>query len=417
MPRKTFSSCVFTLNTLLTLSIIFTSSAWAQMAHTFRGTPDGAMPEGRLVSDSAGDLYGTTEIGGALGYGSIYELMASGGERILYSFSGAADGGYPTGKMVREANGFLVGTASGGGNLGGNCGFLNGCGVVWMLNPSGKLRVLYTFTGGVDGAAPLGGLVRGVNGTFYGAAEYGGSSAGECAAQNETQFGCGVIYQINGNGVFAVLHTFSAGSDGQWPIAPLELDASGNLYGTTLYGGGSTTAVCTSEENKGCGVVFKVDTSGHESVLYAFNGAPDAGWPIENDVVVDAAGNLYGTTIGGGASQYGAVYKVDSTGTESVLYSFIGGSDGALPRSGLVLDAKGNLYGTTTSGPTLTGGCDSATCGVVFKLTPAGTETVLYKFPGNYDPIGDLLADKGYLYGTTMGGGKPNDGVVFRVKQ
>jgi uncharacterized repeat protein (TIGR03803 family) len=165
-----------------------------------------------------------------------------------------------------------------------------------------------------------------------------------------------------------------------------------------------------------CGVVFKVDASGHESVLHVFNGTPDAAWPIENDVTVDAAGNLYGTTAGGGASQYGAVYKVDAAGDESVLYSFTGGSDGALPRSGLVLDVKGNLYGTTTLGSTITGGCDSATCGVLFQLTPAGTETVLYKFPGNYDPIGDLLLDHGFLYGTTMGGGSHNDGVVFKIK-
>lgn len=416
MPRKTVSSYVFKISALLTLSIIFTSTALAQMPYTFRGTPDGAMPEGRLVSDPAGNLYGTTEIGGALGNGSIYELLATGGEKILYSFAGGADGGYPSGRMVREANGYLIGTASGGGSLGGNCAFLNGCGVVWMVSPGGQLQVLHTFTGGADGAAPQGGVVRGANGTFYGATELGGSTTGECEAQNETQFGCGVVYQINGNGDFAVLHAFAAGSDGQWPIAPLSLDASGNLYGTTFYGG-STTAACTSQENKGCGVVFKIDASGHESVVYAFAGPPDASWPIENDVTLDSAGNLCGTTAGGGASQYGAVYKIDSAGSESVLYSFTGGSDGAIPRSGLILDGKGNLYGTTTSGPTLTGECDSATCGVVFKLTPAGTETVLFKFPGNYDPIGDLLADKGYLYGTTMSGGRPNEGVVFKVKQ
>jgi uncharacterized repeat protein (TIGR03803 family) len=416
MPRKTILSVTSKISALLTLSIIFTSTALAQMPHTFRGTPDGAMPEGRLVSDPAGNLYGTTEIGGAYGNGSIYELMATGGERILYSFTGAADGGYPSGKMVRDDNGDLIGTASGGGSLGGNCAFLTGCGVVWMLSPGGKLRVLYTFTGGADGAAPLGGLVRGPNGVFHGAAEYGGSTAGPCEAQNDSQFGCGVVFQINGDGAYTVWHTFTGASDGQFPIAPLALDASGNLYGTTLYGGGSTTAVCTSQEYKGCGVVFKVDASGHESVVYAFNGTPDAAWPIENDVTLDAADNLYGSTSGGGAFQYGAVYKIDSTGTESVLHSFTGGSDGAIPRSGLLLDAKGNLYGTTTSGPTITDQCDSATCGVVFQLTPAGTETVLYKFPGNYDPIGDLLLDQGFLYGTTMGGGSHNDGLVFKIK-
>lgn len=415
MSRKTFSPVTFKISALLTLSVFFTCTAYAQIVYNFLGTPDGAMPEGRLLADTAGNLYGTTTGGGAFGFGSIYELKAGGGEKILYSFTGAADGAAPSGKMLRDGNGYLIGTAEGGGSFGGNCGFLNGCGTAWILSPTGKLRVLYTFTGEADGSSPEGGLLRGANGVFYGTAEYGGSTSGPCAAQSVSQFGCGVAFQLDRNGTYTVLHTFTGGSDGQWPVSPLAIDASGNLYGTTLYGG-STSAVCTSQENKGCGVVFKVDASGHESVLYAFNGTPDAAWPIENDVTLDASGNLYGSTIGGGASQFGAVYKVDSAGSESVLYSFTGGSDGALPRSGLVLDAKGNLFGTTTSGPTITNQCDSATCGVVFKLTPAGTETVLYKFRGNYAPIGDLLLNQGYLYGTTTGGGSHNAGVVFRIK-
>jgi uncharacterized repeat protein (TIGR03803 family) len=416
MSRKIFSFATCKISALLALCIFLSSAASAQFAYTFQGTPDGALPEGGLVKDSSGNLYGTTGSGGAFGAGSIYELPASGGEKVLYSFTGGADGASPTGRILRQANGFLIGTAAAGSNLGGNCGFLNGCGVVWALSPGGKLRVLYTFTGETDGAVPRSGLVRGANGLFYGTTQYGGSSTGPCIASSETTFGCGVAFQVDLQGAYSVLHTFNGGSDGQSPIAPLTLDASGNLYGTTLYGG-STSAVCTAQEFKGCGVVFKIDSSGQESVVYAFNGAPDAAWPLENDVTLDATGNLYGSTTGGGASQWGAVYKIDSAGHESVLYSFSAGMDGAAPRSGLIRDPKGNLYGTASTGPINSlGQCSAATCGGLFKLTPTGTETVLFSFPANYIPVGDLLLNQGNLYGTTLSGGADNAGVVFKIK-
>ena len=371
------------------------------------------------MKDGAGNFYGTTGSGGVLGFGSIYELMAGGGEKLLYSFTGGADGLGPAGRILRDGNGYLIGTAAGGGNFGGNCGGVSQVsGTAWVLSPTGKLRVIYTFTGGADGAGPGGGLIRGANGVFYGTTTQGGSTTGPCVAQSETQFGCGVAFRLDRDGTFTVLHTFTGGSDGQLPVAALTLDAWGNLYGTTLYGGDSTSTACTSDQPSGCGVVFKIDAWGNYSLVHTFNGTPDAAWPLENPVTLDADGNLYGSTSGGGASRWGAVYKIDSTGTESVLYSFTGGSDGAIPRSGLIRDAKGNLYGTTSFGPVNSSvQCNAATCGVVFKLTPSGTETVLYKFPGRYEPVGDLLLDQGYLWGTTLGGGTANAGVVFKVKQ
>jgi len=417
MPAKARSFVVFRICALLTLSILFTSTAFAQTVYNFQGTPDGSLPDGRLVNDAAGNFYGTTGSGGAFGFGSIYELMAGGGEKVLYSFTGGSDGWGPAGRMLRDGNGYLIGTAAGGGNFGGNCGGVNGCGTAWVLSPAGKLRVFYTFTGGTDGANPAGGLVRGANGKFYGTTEQGGSTAGPCVAQSVSQFGCGVVFQLDRAGTYAVLHTFT-GADGQFPVAALTLDASGNLYGTTLYGGGSASSACTSQQPSGCGAVFKIDALGNYSLLHTFNGTPDAGWPEENDVTLDAAGNLYGTTSGGGASQWGAVYKIASAGTESVLYSFTGGNDGAIPRSGLIRDGKGNLYGSTSFGPINSSvQCTASTCGVVFKLTPAGTETVLHRFPGRSLPVGDLLLDQGYLYGTTLGGGSGSAGVVFKVKE
>jgi len=418
MPAKPRLLAAFKLSAMLTLSILFTSTTFAQTVYNFQGAPDGALPNGPLVKDAAGNFYGTTGSGGAFGFGSIYELMAGGGEKVLYSFTGGADGLGPAGRMLRDGNGYLIGAAAGGGNEGGNCGGVNGCGTVWVLSPTGKLRVIYTFTGGADGAGPGGGLIRGANGVFYGTTTQGGSTTGPCEAQSESQFGCGVVFQVNRDGAYTVLHTFTGGSDGQLPVAALTPDASGSLYGTTLYGGASTSTACTSFQPSGCGVVFKIDPSGNYSLVHTFNGTPDAAWPLENSVTLDAAGNLYGSTSGGGASQWGAVYKITATGSESVLYSFTGGTDGAIPRSGLIRDGKGNLFGTTSSGPiSSTSQCTSATCGVLFKLAPSGTETVLHRFAGRSLPVGDLLLDQGFLYGTTLGGGTDNAGLVFKVKQ
>jgi len=417
MPLSPLSSVTLKISAFLTLCIVFTFTASAQIVYNFQGTPDGALPDARLVTDAAGNFYGTTESGGAFGFGSIYELMAGGGEKVLYSFTGGADGMSPSGRMLRDGNGYLIGTAAGGGSFGGNCGGVNGCGTAWVLSPTGNLRVIYSFTGSADGAGPGGGLIRGANGVYYGTTTMGGSTTGPCEAQSVSQFGCGVVFQLDRNGTYTVLHTFAGGSDGQWPVAALTLDAAGNLYGTTLYGGGSTSAACTTDQPSGCGVVFKIDASWNYSLLHTFNGTPDAAWPLESDVTLDAAGNLYGTTSGGGASQWGAVYKIDSAGSESVLYSFTGGKDGAIPRSGLIRDGKGNLYGTASFGPISTSAqCNAATCGVVFKLAPSGTETVLFKFPGRYLPVGDLLLDQGFLYGTTTGGGSHNAGTVFKIK-
>lgn len=156
-----------------------------------------------------------------------------------------------------------------------------------------------------------------------------------------------------------VLYEFKGGTDG-YPVSGVIRDASGNFYGTTMAGGGSQGC------NGGpCGTVFKVDTTGTETVLYTFQG-PDGAYPY-GGVILDAQGNLYGTTFRGGAYGYGTVFKLDTNDVETVLHSF-NGDDGKYPTSSLVQDAAGNLYGTTFEGGT--GGCGSAGCGVVFKITP-----------------------------------------------
>jgi uncharacterized repeat protein (TIGR03803 family) len=180
-------------------------------------------------------------------------------------------------------------------------------------------------------------------------------------------------------------------------------DSAGNLYGTTNGGGAS-----------GAGVVFQIDPSGNETVLYNFTGGADGGFPF-GGLIRDSAGNLYGTTNGGGASGAGVVFKVDRAGNETMLYSFTGGPDGGYPLwVVLARDSAGNLYGTTSGG-------GASGNGVVFKLDPSGNETVLHSFTGGADGsspfAGVVLGSNGNLYGTTPFGGQTNAGIVFEIKQ
>jgi uncharacterized repeat protein (TIGR03803 family) len=199
-----------------------------------------------------------------------------------------------------------------------------------------------------------------------------------------------------------VLYSFKGGSDGSNPAAGLIVDSSGNLYGTTFNGGGGSG--CGSDF--GCGTAFKLAPDGTETVLHAFTGGSDGGLP-EAGLIADGSSNLYGTAYQGGASNLGVVFKLAPDGTETVLYSFKGGGDGGVPAGTLIADSSGNLYGTTSEGGG--SGCFGNGCGTVFKLAPDGTETVLHAFTGGSDgahPNVALIADgAGNLYGTTGGGG------------
>ena len=214
---------------------------------------------------------------------------------------------------------------------------------------------------------------------------------------------------------FIGLYSFNATgnlSDGGWPEAGVTRDATGNLYGTTFFGG--TVTGCDIYFG-GCGTVFKLDTSGTETVLHSFGGAVD-GWNPTARLILDTAGNQYGTTAYGGAHGYGTVFKVDASGNENIVYSFAGGTDGANPNAGLVSDAAGNFYGTTQYGGR---DCNGRGCGTVFRISPAGVETVLYRFADGQDgasPLGGVTLDSaGNIYGTTWVGGALSFGTVFRI--
>jgi uncharacterized repeat protein (TIGR03803 family) len=369
----------------LGIATALAQTAQEVVLHNFANLPKGANPWGGVIRDSAGNLYGTTKAGGTAGAGVVYKMDPAGHQTVLHNFTGNPDGSFPNGDLVRDSAGNLYGVTYTGGV---------GAGVVYKLDPAGRETVLWTFTGGADGGNPTAGVIRDSAGNLYGTTAFAAT-------------GPGVVFKLDPSGQETVLYTFPGGADGQWPFAGLVRDSAGNLYGTT-YQGGVANAGCPY----GCGVVFKLDTTGHETVLYSFTGGADGGFPAAG-LTLDSAGNLYGTTTYGGASGAGVVFEVNASDQETALYSFTGGADGAEPRAGVIRDAKGNLYGTTSGG-------GAANQGVVYKLDAAGHETVLHSFTGGADGCGTragvIRDSEGNLYGTTEEGGVAGGlGVVFKL--
>jgi uncharacterized repeat protein (TIGR03803 family) len=389
--------------------------------YTFSRSSNGSGP---IVSfrDSAGNLYGVTSRGGplvcfnhvclpgcqGLGCGVVFKLDSTNKETVLHSFTGA-DGRFPT-VLLRDAAGNLYGTTFLGGSTA--CGG-NGCGVIFKLDTTGKETLLHIFGASAGGWFPSGPLLRDSAGNFYGATVAGGDLA--CSGLEGSGTGCGVVFKVDTTGKETVLHTFT-GTNGASPGGGLLRDSAGNFYGTTFVGG-----------SNGRGVIFKLDASGKETLLHSFAGV-DGSYPTS--LLRDSAGNLYGGANLGGSSTCsggcGVLFRLDSTDKETVLHRFMG-PDGSHPWGGLLRDSTGNLYGTTGSGGDLacphTGGC-----GVVFKLDTTGKETVLHSFTGGADgwyPIAGLLQDSaGNRYGTTSYGGQltcPSSasgtgcGVIFKV--
>jgi uncharacterized repeat protein (TIGR03803 family) len=381
---------------------IANNTAQAQTYSTpyiFLGPPDGLNPEAGLIRDAVGNLYGTTTEGGTSNAGTVFKVDAAGKETILYSF--LMDTGAPQTPLVRDSAGNLYGTAQGG---------TYGDGAVYELSITGKETTLYSFTGaGGDGRLTMAGVIRDKSGNLYGTTLSGGS--GTCD--------CGTVFKLTKSGTETVLHSFTGagvGGDGAEPYGGLVHDAAGNLYGTTVSGGDPS---CNS--GFGCGTVFKIDTAGMETVLYSFTGTGgDGAFPYAT-LILDASGNLYGTTeeggshtcknSSGGTAGCGTVFKLSAAGKETVLHSFAGGKSGQAPIGGLLRDKLGNLFGTTTQGGIQ--GCNNG-CGTVFKLSVAGTHIVLYRLTEG-PSLGTLVRDAaGNFYGTTVSGGDGN-GDVFKL--
>jgi uncharacterized repeat protein (TIGR03803 family) len=380
--------------------------------YDFTDGKDGGVPAATLVRDQAGNLYGTTAQGGAINYrdcnppqgcGTIFKVGTGGKETVLYDFKDNPDAAYPSAGLVEDEAGNFYGTTLLGGT--------SNSGAVFKLDKSGKETVLYSFTGGRDGGNPLAGVILDAAGNLYGTTEIGG----DLSCQVGQMTGCGVVFKLAKTGKLTVLHRFH-GNDGADPFAGLVRDESGNLYGTTTAG----STGCYD----GCGTVFKLDKAGKETVLHVFTDGKDGAVPMWGALILDDLGNLYGTTQWGGDLSCGngvgcgTVFKMDKTGKETVLYNFTDGKDGGLPDGALVRDAAGNLYGTASVGGDLP--CNGGGgCGTVFKLDKAGKLTVLYDFEDKSDgafPEGGLVQDaSGKLYGTTSWDGHVNFGCVFKL--
>ncbi len=403
---------------LLLLEVAFAGAAARgseTVLYAFQGGTDGSLPAAGVIADDAGNLFGTTYFGGGGGCapggcGTIFELAPNGAETVLYAFKGDNDGELPQGGLVAGKAGNYYGTTTQGG--------ASASGTAFKLAPGGTEKVLHAFSGDRDGYYPAGDLAADNKGNFYGTTEFGGRmNAAECNYD-----GCGVVFEIGPGGRMTGLHVFRGGRDGIEPMAGVISDGKGNLFGTTYFGGGGDN--CAT----GCGTVFTITPQGRETVLYVFRGGSDGSLPV-GGLTMDGSGNLYGTTSYGGPGGAncpegtlgcGTVFRIAPDGTETVLYAFQGGSDGWSPYAGVIADQQGNLYGTTYFGGG-TGCGHNAGCGTVFKLAPDGKERVLYAFQGGSDgglPEAALLAGKnGILIGTATVGGTKDNGVVFSVSK
>jgi len=434
------------------------AQASERIVYSFHPLALGHTPNGPLISDAAGNLYGTTIWGGDYGLGTVFELTPNshGGwtEIVLYSFTGGSDVYAPSAALILDKAGNLYGAATEGGGMGlggvfrlaqnshgvwvesvlcsldgyqpdgglvfDDAGDLYGvvgigpkaAGSVFRLSPGSNghwtKQVLYTFTGGTDGGAPNAGLVFDPAGHLYGTTSEGGAAE------------AGVVFELTrssgGSWTEVVLYSFSGGSDGYAPSGGVIFDGAGSLYGTTISGG-------VGCDGASCGTVFKLTRASvgqwTESVLYNFSGGSDGQNP-HGMLAFDAVGNLYGTTASGGSGNWGTVFELspgsDGQWSESVLWRFTGGGDGEYPESGVLIGGSGQLYGTATSG----GG--STENGTVFELTPSTgghwTETTLTNFPytGGGSPVGNLISDSsGNFYGTADYGGTHGYGTVYEL--
>ena len=398
---------------IIGLTIVAPSAAATRkVLHAFKGSPDGASPQSNLIMDAHGNLYGTTYGGGTGtgcigGCGTVFELVrnSTGGytERIPHSFQGLLiDGQQPQAPLIFDAQGNLYGTTLSGGQT-----VTAASGTVFKLAPNADgtwtETVLHNFNdalvGGTDGGEPQAGLIFDAAGNLFGTTAGGGTGIGTIFELLHTESGA---WQEK------ALHNFTNDhADGFIPMSNLVTDGMGHFYGTTFYGG-----------DAGGGTVFRLRETANgweENVLYSFKCHADGCSPYSG-LVFDAAGDLYGTTVGGGGSpQRGVVYKLThhATGgwTESVLHPFAGTADGAFPYGNPFLDGSGNLFGTTLDGGGA--GCQfSSGCGTCYKLLPGAggifTESVLSGF-------GDGGAGSANLYGTAAYSGPHGAGVVFEI--
>jgi uncharacterized repeat protein (TIGR03803 family) len=346
--------------------------------HSFGAGTDGANPSARLIQARDGAFYGTTVNGGDAGSGTVFKLTPPGGAQTFYSFTAGSSGGaHPEEALVQASNGDFYGTTRNGGS--------DDKGIVFKITAAGAKTVLHFFGSGDDGANPIAGVIQASDGDFYGTTYYGGA------------FGEGTVFKVSAAGDYSVLYSFTGGADGANPAAGLIQGSDGHLYGTTYYGGGATDQgtvfrlALTGEETVlhafgagadgayadvgmvegsdgkfygvtasggagNVGTVFAITPAGDETILYSFAGGEDGSNP--NDGATPSSrliqandGNFYGTTFIGGANEVGTIFRISPSGDYAVIYSFGGSETGAVyPDSALVQGTGGDFYGTTEYG-------------------------------------------------------------------
>ncbi len=316
--------------------------------------------------------------------------------KVFHTFSGS-DGSSPNGDLIRDAAGNFYGTAQFGG--------AKGRGVVFKLDSSGQNTTLYSFSGGADGGIPIGRVILDKGGNLYGITSLGGDPT--CS--------CGTVFKLKPNGTLTVLHNFKGGKDGSQNQGQPELGLV--LIGSDVYGSASFGGLTSCDPNLGCGLVFKVTQSRKETVLYRFDGQANGAFP--QDLIRDQAGTLYGATGGSYAhGNGGTIFKMDTTGTLTTLYTFPGGALGTSPRWRLIRRPNGSFYGVTQfGGNTTTCALGSSGCGVVFTVNASGKERVLHTFgkkaTDGAEPAGGLLNVDATFYGATFYGGTANSTCTF----
>ena len=368
---------------MVTIGCTTVSAQTLTTLHSFNGG-DGLSPESTLVQGSDGNFYGTTALGGAHNKGTVFKIDAGGSLATLHSFSGfPGDGAAPVGALVLGNDGNFYGTTASGG------AFFEG--TVFRITSSGAITVLHSFNSFFgEGAVPVGGLTQGSDGNFYGTTVVGGDHF------------LGTVFVVDAAGNLTTLHSFSGfPSDGANPIAALVEGTDGNFYGTTPSGGEHFQ-----------GIVYRISQGSGHAVLHSFNGYPGEGGVPFAALAQGNDGDFYGTTVVGGAHFKGTVFKIDAAGNLTTLHSFTGSPDeGGNPVAGLVQGDDGNFYGTTALG-----GTNSR--GTIFNIDATGSLTTLHSFSGSPNEgaipfAGVIQGSDGNFYGTTVLGGAHGAGTVF----
>jgi len=364
---------------------------------SFVGGRDGSNPEAPLVQGPNGNFYGTTYQGGAAGDGVVFEVTTNGTFTTLYSFTNGLDGGFPASCLTLGTDGNFYGESFAGG--------AGHSGVTFKVAPEGTVTVLHTFTGEADGSGPVGGLVQGTNGIFYGTTYNDGYEFGQ------PEYIVGTVFEMGTEGIAAPLYKFTNGYDGGNPRGGLALGTDGNLYGTATSGGSPFGTGLPLHPPTNAGTIFKVTPDGVLTPLHAFTNNLDGELPVCK-LVQWTGGNFYGTAPKGGAHGYGTVFMMTPAGSFTRLYSFTNGIDGAAPNAGLVEGPAGYLFGTAASG-------GAYGMGTIFEINSNGGFTALYSFTGTNNgssPVAPLvLGSDGNLYGTTSFGGVAGCGTAFKL--